>query len=73
MLYWFKKFKKYEDVPLISLLEDEFSKNKENIEIDISEKYGTLEDNQKNNSILTIKISENGKEKYLGDFDIFKP
>ena len=72
MLYWFKKFKKYEDVPLISLLEDEFSKNKENIEIDISEKYGTLEDNQKNNSILTIKISENGKEKYLGDFDIFK-
>ncbi len=69
---WFGQYSaEYRDNRLINSLTDEFLKNKEKIFEDISEKFGELDKNEKRNAILSIKI-KNEKEKYVGDFDIFK-
>jgi len=55
---------------LINLFNDEEKKDK--LFKQISERYESLAKEEKANSIITIKISENEKEKYLNGFDIFK-
>lgn len=65
-------------VEFLKELSEGLSKNKDIILEDISKKSEELKANknlyedEKRNSILTIKIQENGVEKYVGDFDIFK-
>jgi len=69
---WFGEYSKgYRDNTLLKSLSDEFKENKEKIFEDISGKYGELNNKEKNNSILSIKI-KNGKERYIGDFEIFR-
>lgn len=68
----------FKQVKFLKQIRDEVSKNKEKIVKDISGKYEKLKtdknpkENEKRNCILTIKVKEDGKEKYIGDFDIFK-
>jgi len=73
---WFSTYEsKYS---LIYLLKMELENKKTNILKDFAKKYQELKVDKTNrideqaNSILTIKIIENGEEKYLGDFDVFK-
>jgi CRISPR-associated Csh1 family protein len=75
--YWFEKFlphleNKKLDIDFLRLIKDEMSKNRSMILEEISKKSEELKKDEKMNSILTIKIKENGKEKYVGEFDVFK-
>ena len=69
---WFKnkRFEKYREDDFVHALANCVDMERERISSDIAAKYDRLD--KKNNSILTIKILENGKEKYLRDFEIFK-
>lgn len=79
--YWFDKFmckkenKKYlqnEQVKFLNQLKESVSKNNNKIWEDLKEKSKELKEDEKKNSILTLKIYENGKEKYIGEFEVFK-
>lgn len=74
--YWFKKFvpllKNKNQIEFLEQLSDAVSKNKDKILEDIFMKSEELKDDEKRNSILTIKIIDDGKEKYLEDFEVFK-
>jgi len=71
-LLWFKTYsEKYGD-RLIQSLKDEIDRKSEEIFTDISKKYGELGKRKGRNLMFTIKIREGEKEKYLGDYEIFK-
>ena len=42
------------------------------IKMDIEEELSKIPKDERNNVIFTVKIKENGEEKYLGDFKIFR-
>jgi len=70
---WFGSYsEEYKKDPLILSLSDELQREKDTIFNEISRKYEELDKEEKRNSILTIKIKEDGTEKYLGEFDIFR-
>lgn len=56
---------------LVDSLANLFEEKKDELFKQISERYESLANGEKANSIITIKISENEKEKYLNEFDIF--
>jgi len=49
-----------------------FSEIKENIINDIIEKYKSLKEEEKKNTLLTIKFKKDNEDKYLNDFQIFQ-
>lgn len=70
---WFRIYsEKYKSNQLINLLSDEVQTKKEEIFNEISKKYETLNKEEKKKLVLTIKIKEGGKEKFIGDFNIFR-
>lgn len=69
---WFGEYSKnYSNDTLMKLLREEFDRNKDEIFEDISKKFDELDNKEKKNTILTIKIKDN-EEKYVGDFKIFR-
>ncbi|MBC7081364.1 MAG: hypothetical protein H5T44_03880 [Thermoplasmatales archaeon] len=78
--YWFEKFipilnnEKYskQQIEFLEQIRNEILKNREKIFEDVSKRCEELKDDEKRNSVLTIKIKEDGNEKYIGSFDIFK-
>lgn len=70
---WFGEYSKnYSDNQLIKYLREEFEENKDKIFEDVSGKFNELDKKEKRNTIITIKISEDGIEKYVGEFKIFR-
>lgn len=70
---WFGEYSAvYRKNPLIQSLSNEFQREKEKIFNDISEKYEALDKEEQKTSVLTLKIKEGGRERYIGDFDIFR-
>jgi len=71
-LLWFKEnSEKYDDWLIQSLKEEVDSKNEE-IFAEISKEYDALDKEDKRGLIFTIKIKEEGDERYLGDYEIFR-
>lgn len=71
-LLWFKKYsEKYGDW-LIRSLKDEFTKERDKVFADVSNEYNELSKEDRRNLMLTIKIKEGKKEKYLGDYTILR-
>ena len=72
-ILWFKNFlETYKDNVFLHELSREFEESKERILDNLKEKYTELSTDEKKNSIITIKISEKGKEKYIGELEFFK-
>lgn len=70
---WFEKYsKEYSNDLLIQSLNMEIHDKGDEIFKNVSEKYNSLDKTEKRNSILTIKIKKEGKEKYLGDDEVFR-
>jgi len=67
---WFEKYSKEYSNDLIQSLNREIHNKGDEIFNSVSKKYNSLD--KKRNLILTIKIRREGKEEYLGDFDVFK-
>lgn len=66
---WFKTYSKKNQ--LVQSLGEEIGKKSEMIFSDVSKIYDGLSRDERN-LILTIKIKEEGKENYLGDYPIFR-
>jgi len=71
-LLWFKEFSKKYDDPLIKSLYREITNKSDEIFEELSKKYNELNKEEKRGVIFTIKIIEKGREKYLGEYTIFK-
>lgn len=70
---WFGEYSQnYCYDPLVNSLREEFERNKSIIFENVSKEFNELPKEQRGNALLTIKIKENFKERYVGDFDIFK-
>lgn len=70
---WFGEYsKQYKTNPIIKSLSEEIQTKKEEIFKKVSEKYEELSKEERRNLILTIKIREEGREKFIGDFNIFR-
>ncbi|RLB03396.1 MAG: hypothetical protein DRG59_11775 [Deltaproteobacteria bacterium] len=66
-------FQKYADIDsFIQLINNELYEQREKIKNELLEFYNAIPKEEKRNVLLTIKFLDNEKEKYLGDFDIFK-
>lgn len=69
---WFKKYEK--EHHLFESLNFAFKKSEENILRELSEKYATVSQRLKKNEscVITLAIEENGKLKYIGEYEEFK-
>ncbi|MFW6173445.1 MAG: TIGR02556 family CRISPR-associated protein, partial [Elusimicrobiota bacterium] len=75
IVYWFRKFDKYLSNDFIKDFKNKLIKEneiKENIIEDVEEKFKSLDTDSKNNCLLTFTFNSDGKQKYLGDLEIFK-
>jgi CRISPR-associated protein Csh1 len=66
---WFEEHR--EDDHLILSLREEMRTEKEKIRGDVVNEFQRLPKEEKN-SIITIKVRENGEEKYIGEFESFR-
>jgi CRISPR-associated protein Csh1 len=70
-LLWFKEYSQKYDDWLIQSLNDEINRRGEYLFAEVSEKYKGLGGEQRN-LLFTMKIEEEGEEKYVGDYPIFR-
>jgi len=68
ILKWFKE-KEGEE---INKMREALERDRENIKEDLKTAYSSLHKDEKINVLLTLKISENGYEKHLGEIGLFK-
>jgi len=67
---WFAKYKG--DDPLVNALKTAYQRKKKKINADVIEEYGKLHRLEKRGCLLTINIVEDGDEKYLDSFEVFR-
>ena len=71
-ILWFKEGAKKYDHPLIKSLHREIEDKSDKIFEDLLKRYNELSKEDKRGVIFTIKIKEGERDKYLGDFEIFR-
>lgn len=69
---WFKKYAERQGDWLIQALKDEITRKADEIFAEVSRKYNELVRENRRNLMFTMKIKEGEKEKYLGDYEIFR-
>jgi len=71
-LLWFKEIAEKYDHSLIKSIHREIKDKSDKIFEDLSKRYDELSKEEKRGVIFTIKIKEGEKDKYIGDFEIFR-
>jgi len=67
---WFAKYEG-ED-PLVNSLKEAYRVEKEKIDSEVIEAYGRLDRKERRSCLLTINIIENGEERYIDSYPVFR-
>lgn len=67
---WFKK--NVDDDPFLHALKEEYEENKQQVLEDVKEKHEKLTGDESRNPLLTVKIREDGKSKFIETYDVFR-
>jgi len=65
---WFKD----KDEALFRMIAEELEKNRDKIERKLIERYKGIPKEERRNVLITLKLEENGNEKYIGEIYVFK-
>jgi len=64
-------FKNREEEELFRMIEKELKRKKDVIERELIEYYNGIPKDKRKNVLITLKLEEDGNEKYIGEIDIF--